>query len=280
MTKLAYLAAAAFALAACAHTSSHELAPGSRYVNMGSSFAAGAGTGPSPAGSPARCYQSTASYAHLLAERLNLTLADVSCGGATSAHILNAWNELPAQIDAVTADTKLVTITVGGNDIAFAGNLTAASCEQGESIRVAGLTLPCPSRFPVADTAYTTLEHNLRDVARQIAARAPQARVVFIQYVALVPETQCPQSRFTEEEAAELRSVATSLADITNRAAAETGASVLRMDQLAHGHTPCDADPWSTGLPRDYDGSLGAPWHPNARGMAVIADRLAELLSR
>ena len=278
--KFAYVIAAAFALAGCAHTSSHQLAPGSRYVNMGSSFAAGAGTGPAPAGSPARCYQSTASYAHLLAERLNLALADVSCGGATSAHILNAWNELPAQIDAVTLDTKLVTITIGGNDIAFAGNLTAASCEQGEVIRVAGLALPCPSRFPVADAAYTTLEQNLRDIARQIATRAPQARVVFIQYVALVPETQCAQSRFTEEEAAELRTVATRLADITNRAAAETGASVLRMDQLARGHTPCDADPWSTGLPRDYDGSLGAPWHPNARGMAVIADRLAELLSR
>lgn len=280
MTKLAYLAAAALALAACAHTSAHQFTPGSRYVNMGSSFAAGAGTGPAPAASPARCYQSTASYAHLLAERLTLTLADVSCGGATSAHILNAWNELPAQIEAVTPDTKLVTITIGGNDIAFAGNLTAASCEQGESIRVAGLTLPCPSHFTVADDAYTALERNLREAARQIATRAPQARVVFIQYVALVPETQCAQSRFTEDEAAELRTVATRLAEITNRAAAETGASVLRMDQVGRGHTPCDADPWSTGLPRDYDGALGAPWHPNRRGMAVIADRLADLLSR
>ncbi|MEQ1818653.1 MAG: SGNH/GDSL hydrolase family protein [Terricaulis sp.] len=278
--KFAYLAAAAFALAACAHASSPQLAAGSRYVNMGSSFAAGAGTGPAPDGSPARCYQSSVNYAHLLAGRLNLTLEDVSCGGATSAHILNAWNELPAQIDAVTADTKLVTITIGGNDIAFAGNLTAASCEQGESIRVASLVLPCPSPFPVAADAYVTLEHNLREAARQIAVRAPEARVVFIQYVALVPDTQCARSRFTEEEAAELRAVATRLADITARAAAETGASVLRMDQFARGHTPCDADPWSTGLPRDYDGALGAPWHPNRRGMAVIADRLADLLAR
>jgi lysophospholipase L1-like esterase len=280
MAKFIYLLAAALALAACAHASSHDLPSGARYVNIGSSFAAGAGTGPAPAGSPARCYQSTANYAHLLAERLDLALTDVSCGGATSAHILNVWNELPAQIDAVTSDTKLVTITVGGNDIAFAGNLTAASCEQDESIRVAGFVLPCPSRFPVADDAYGTLERNLREVARQLAVRAPTARVVFIQYVALVPETQCAQSRFTEEEAAELRTFARRLADITTAAAAETGASVLRMDEFAHGHTACDADPWSTGLPRDYDGARGAPWHPNQRGMAVIADRLAQLLAR
>ena len=280
MTKFTFLAALAVALASCAHTSGHQFAPGSRYVNMGSSFAAGAGTGPAPEGSPARCYQSSVNYAHLLAERLDLALTDVSCGGATSAHILSAWNELPAQIDAVTGETKLVTITIGGNDIAFAGNLTAASCVQGESLHVASLVLPCPSRFPVAEEAYTTLGRNLRETARQIATRAPQARVVFIQYVALVPETQCAQSRFTEEEAAELRLVATRLAEITNRAAAETGASVLRMDEFARGHTPCDADPWSTGLPRDYNEALGAPWHPNRRGMAVIAERLQELLGR
>lgn len=280
MMKALALGFATLALAACAHTGAPQLPAGARYVNLGSSFAAGAGTGPAPEGSPARCYRSTVNYAHLLAERLNLSLDDVSCGGATSAHILNAWNELPAQIDAVTSDTRLVTITVGGNDIAFAGNLTAASCEQGEAIRVAGLTLPCPAEFPVAEDAYANLERNMREIARQIAMRAPQARVVFIQYVALVPETQCAQSRFTEEEAAELRLAASRLADITARAAAETGASVLRMDEIARGHTPCDADPWSTGLPRDYDGTLGAPWHPNRRGMAVIADNLQALMGR
>ncbi|MCA8886712.1 MAG: SGNH/GDSL hydrolase family protein [Hyphomonadaceae bacterium] len=280
MKNLALLVATACALAACAHTAGYEIPASSRYVNMGSSFAAGSGTGQAPEGSPARCYQSTVNYAHLLAERLNLALTDVSCAGATSAHILDAWSELPAQIEAVTADTKLVTITVGGNDLAFAGNLTAASCEQGERIHVASLTLPCPSRFPVADDAYTNLERNLREIARQVAARAPSARVVFIQYIALVPDTQCAQSRFTEEEAAELRQVASRLAEITASAARETGASVLQMDQIARGHTPCDSDPWSTGLPRDYDDSLGAPWHPNRRGMEVIANRLADLVSR
>lgn len=278
MTKFAPILALALGLSACAHRGV-QLPGGARYVNMGSSFASGAGTGPAPAGSPARCYQSSVNYAHLLADRLQLTLDDVSCGGATSAHILNAWNELPPQIDAVTSDTRLVTITIGGNDVAFAGNLTAASCERGESIRVAGMALPCPLRFPVSEDAYAVLERNMREIARQVSARAPQARVVFIQYVTLVPGTQCAQSRFTEVEAAELRAVAARLADITTRAANESGASVLRMDQLSRAHTPCDADPWSTGLPLDYDETLGAPWHPNRRGMAEIADRLERLLA-
>lgn len=270
----------ALGLSACAHAEQAELPPGARYVNMGSSFAAGAGAGPTAPGSPARCYLSSANYAHLLASRLNLTLEDVSCGGATSAQLLNAWNELPAQIDAVSSDTRLVTITIGGNDIAYVGNLVASSCEQGETIRAAGLMFPCPAPFAVPETAYATLEGNLRELARQIAARAPQARVVFIQYITLVPETQCAQSRFTEAEATALRATATRLAAITNRAAAETGAMVLSMDEISTDHTPCDSDPWSAGLPRDYDGSAGGAWHPNRRGMAVIAEQLEQALAR
>lgn len=272
---------AALALSACAHSASNALPSGAHYVNMGSSFAAGPGTGPAPEGSPARCYQSSANYAHLLAQRLALTLTDVSCGGATSAHLLSAWNELPAQIDAVTPDTRLVTITIGGNDIALVGNLTVASCDPGETLRVAGMTIPCPSTpFPVADEAYTTLETNLGEIAQQIASRAPQARIVFIQYVTLVPETQCAQTRLSESEAAELQAVAARLADITARAAQANGATVLRMDEASRTHTPCDAEPWSLGFPADYTEAQGAPWHPNRAGMAAIADRLAALVSR
>lgn len=280
MRNLALACAAAVCLQACSTTETIELPSGAHYVNMGSSFAAGAGTGPAPPGSPQRCYRSSLNYAHLLAERLDLSLDDVSCGGATSAHLLGPWNELPAQIDAITSATRLVTITIGGNDLAFAGNLTAASCEPGETIRIAGMVLPCPSPFPVAEDAYARLEGNLREIARQIEVRAPQARTVFVQYVTLVPQTQCAQSRFTEAEAAELRVVAARLAEITARVAEESGAMVLRMDEMSKDHTPCDPDPWSVGLPSDYDESLGAPWHPNRRGMEVIADRLEDMLTR
>lgn len=280
MQKMIFAAVAALSLAACAHTPAFDLQSGAGYVNLGSSFAAGAGTGPAPEGATPRCYQSSVNYAHLLAARVHLALTDVSCGGATSAHIIGPWNELPPQINAVTADTRLVTITVGGNDIAYAGNLIAASCEQGEIIHAAGMSLPCPHAFPVADDAYTKLEANLRETVRQIGQRAPHARVVFIQYVTLVPDTQCPNSRLSEEEATQLRATGAHLAEITARVAHDTGVSLLPMDQLSKGHTTCDPEPWSLGFPRDYQESQGAPWHPNRRGMEVIAQKLEELIAR
>lgn len=271
-------AAATLTLASCATAA--RLEAGARYVNMGSSFAAGSGTGPTAEGSLARCYQSSLNYAHLLAARLNLALTDVSCGGATSAHMIGPWRELPAQIDAVTPGTRLVTITVGGNDVAYAGNLTAASCDQGEIIHVAGMAVPCPPPFPVTEAAWTTLDQNLHELGRQISARAPHARIVFIQYVTLVPNAQCPQTRLTDEEAAQLRAVADRLAEITARAAADTGASLLRTNEISRGHTPCDSEPWSVGFPSDYSEAMGAPWHPNRRGMEAIAAGLERLLGR
>lgn len=275
MRAFALVCAAALCLQACAHVTTPALPAGARYVNMGSSFAAGSGSGLSPAGATARCHQSTVNYARLLAARLQLSLSDVSCGGATSAHILNAWNELPPQIDAVTSETRLVTITVGGNDLAYAGNLIAASCEPAETIRTQGIAATCPPQpYPVAEEAYAKLEQNLREIARQIAVRAPQAKTIFIQYITLVPQTQCANSRFTEEEATRMRAVGVRLAEITARAAQENGATVLAMDALSKHHTPCDAEPWSVGLPANFDEPVSAPWHPNARGMEAIATAL------
>ena len=139
---------------------------------------------------------------------------------------------------------------------------------------------PCPPPHAVSEDDYVHLESNLREAAHQIAERAPQARIVFIQYVTLVPRTQCANSRLSEEEAAQLRAVAARLAEITARVAQQSHARVLRMDDLSRDHTTCDAEPWSLGLPRDYQESQGAPWHPNRRGMDVIADQLRAMLAR
>jgi lysophospholipase L1-like esterase len=187
---------------------------------------------------------------------------------------------LAAQIAAVTPDTRLVTIIVGGNDLAYVANLVAASCEPNEIIHAAGMALPCPNAFAVSPDAYAQLESNLTEAARQIGARAPQARVVFIQYLTLVPRRQCPNSRLNAQAARRLRAVGVRLAEITARVAHQGGALLLRMDEMSRNHTTCDREPWSFGLPRDYQEQQGAAWHPNRRAMEVIAETLEELIAR
>lgn len=273
----ARLLAASLLLAGCAHLPAKPVH--GRYVSLGSSFAAGTALGGLKPGTPERCGRSPMNYATLLASRLQLDLVDVACGGATSAHVLGPWNELAPQIEAVTPDTRLVTITIGGNDLGYVLNLAAASCDPAKGISFGGRTLPCPALKLPSEADYARTETALRDMARAVKQRAPSARLIFVQYVQLVPEPACAALSMTAEEAIATRTIGARLAKLTARAAWAEGAEVLAADQLSARHTPCDAEPWSAGtIPT---GPLAnAPWHPTMTGHAALADGLARQLQR
>lgn len=269
---------ASLALAGCAHTPA--LPQGARYVAMGSSFAAGARIGPTKPGTPERCGRTVNNYATLLAARLKLDLDDHSCGGAATAHVLGPWNELPPQIDAVDAQTRLVTVTIGGNDLNYVGTLFMAGCDPANPRIVQGRTIACSAPRPLDEAALARLEAGLRNIARQVRQRAPQARLVFVQYVKLVPDKPCPAASLSPANAALAREIGMRLADVTARVAREEGAEVLAADSLSRSHTPCDAVPWANGSAPGQDIALGAPWHPNAAGHAAIADALTVMLGK
>ncbi len=280
-----FLGLCSLLLGSCTHDGAEKpqvmIPPGARYVAMGSSFAAGAGIGMLKPGNPERCGRTMNNYATLLAEQLKLTLYDSTCGGATTEHILGPWNELPAQIEAVTPDTQLVTVTVGGNDLGYVGNLFAASCRvRGEGFTINGREIPCFAARPPEEADYERTLENLRALGRAVKARSPNAKLVFVQYVTLVPDTSCEAASLSPEDARAARQVGERLARMTAQAAEETGALLLQADVLSRDHTPCDAIPWAVGFPPNYDMSEGAPWHPNAAGHAAIAQALAELLRR
>lgn len=271
------------ALAACAGTmqpASSPIPQGAHYVAMGSSFAAGAGIGATRPGTPQRCGRTVNNYASLLAAKLGLTLDDQSCGGATTAHLLEAWDELPAQLDAITPATKLVTITVGGNDLDYMGLLFTASCDPAVGMLFGGERVPCPPVSPPmpSDADYAEVEASLAAIAAHVFETTPDATVVFVQYVSLVPESLCDTTPLDADEAANARRLAARLAEATASAAAQSGALVLASDQLSADHTTCDDAPWSRGFPAS-ESEPGAPWHPTALGHAEIAAELADLLS-
>jgi lysophospholipase L1-like esterase len=117
------------------------IAAGSRYVAMGSSFAARRRIPSRVPGSPRRAGRSTGNYAHHVARALGLDLHDVTYSGATTSDILHrSAAGQPAQLDAVTPATRLVTITAGGNDVGYLPRLTLAS--------LPGRCGPCPPRRP------------------------------------------------------------------------------------------------------------------------------------
>lgn len=265
-------------VSAAARPPEPPLAAGDHYVALGSSFAAGPGVSVSADTPPNRCTRSRDNYPRQLAARLGLSLTDVSCGGATTAHILGRWNELPPQIDAVLPTTKLVTITIGGNDIGYIGGLFVSSCAarpasafcRGLAARrtTSGQDLP-----PEPDAAkWQQLAEGLDRIVREIRQRAPTARVVFVDYLTVVPRKPlCEAVPLDRAQVAAARAKAKQLAALTANAARRSGAMIIRASRLSARHHPCAAVPWMNGFPGAGSAPATVGYHPNIAGMTAVA---------
>jgi lysophospholipase L1-like esterase len=246
---------------------------GSRYVAMGSSFAAGPGIAPRAPSSPRRAGRSSGNFAHLVARALGLDLHDVTFSGATTSDILtpSAVGQ-PAQLDAVTTDTRLVTITAGGNDVGFVPRLTLAS-------------LPWPLRaLPHArarvatfgdpgatDERFAQLEGNLAMIGRRLRDRAPACRVLFVDYLTILPPHDADRDGPPPAEIAEWgRATAARLATTTQAAAEAADCEYVAASAASASHHAWSASPWT----RQFHLALrgGAPYHPSAAGMAAVAE--------
>lgn len=251
--------------------------PGDHYVAMGSSFAAGPGIAPPAKGSPRRCARSANNYAHLLAKRLALDLTDVTCSGAKTGHILGPWKELPAQLDAVTADTRLVTLTIGGNDLGYIGGLIAASCEQ---LLVAGeqqgrcFKVPAPQ-----EEDFEGVAQRMEEIGRAIQHRAPKATIVYVTYFTVLPDDEpCASTPLTQNQLRTFKQIGDRLETITVAAAKTVSAAVVNARALTRNHHACAQEPWMTGYWANPDWSKEAPYHAAQQAMDAAALALADML--
>lgn len=252
------------------------LGPNARYVAMGSSYAAGPGV-PDAADEDVRCARSTNNYAHQLARRHGLSLVDVSCSGATTKDILAKSDNRPAQIDAVTADTKLVSVTTGGNDVGFVTLLGAASCRQLEaSDKLPGGKCPVPP--VVTNDTWRNLSTAMKRIADEVHARAPAARLVFVDYLTVLPTAgQCAATPMSANEANAARAIAKRLAALTAAVAKASGATVIRASELSKTHDACSNTAWINGFPLPGQARF-VPYHPNLKGMTAVADAIGRTI--
>ncbi|MBS9535311.1 SGNH/GDSL hydrolase family protein [Mycobacterium sp. M1] len=244
-----------------------------RYVALGSSMAAGPGIRPGVPGSPWQAGRSTRNYPHLVAQQLDLDLVDVTYSGATTAHVLTDRQfGAPPQVDALDGTESLVTITIGGNDVGYVPMLTAASLfgPFAPILPITGDLLDARKR----DRALGGVEAKLANVGQAVRERAPHARVVFVDYLTVLPPAGTKAGPLPEKVVALGRHIAEELERHTAAAAAATGCDLVRAGQASRDHHPWSALPWTVG------GGLLLPWrplpfHPNAAGMAAVADLVA-----
>ncbi|MQY26194.1 SGNH/GDSL hydrolase family protein [Nocardia aurantia] len=277
--------AAACLLTACAAATgtahAQPIAATLVYVALGDSFSAGVGLdpqAPTPGGLPSVCGRSMVDYPRLVAAALGAAeFRDVSCGGATTANLTGPQPDIsepvPPQFDALTTDTTLVTIGIGGNDIGLeqlAGSCLAPlpSC----SAAAAGAGDPVGQRIEGFAPVYGT-------VVEQVRAHSPRARIVLVGYPTGVRAGGCPDTQpMRSADADYLEAKVEQLDYVMAAQAAAHGATYVDLLPSTRGHDAC-ADPAGTWITGVYPGpGAPIPLHPNAAGHRNAARQILATL--
>jgi lysophospholipase L1-like esterase len=144
-----------------------------QYVALGDSYAAGVGAPPYDINKD--CKRSSKGYPALLDPKGRIDLqVNATCAGATTTYVAQ---HLPSELNE---DTRLVTLTVGGNDLGFAA--LAGAC-------LAGTQQQCLKAIEAAEGKLTGLRSDLALLYGQVAYAAPNALIVVTGYPHLVEST-------------------------------------------------------------------------------------------
>ncbi|MFJ4523572.1 SGNH/GDSL hydrolase family protein [Streptomyces sp. NPDC088810] len=251
------------------------------YAALGDSYSAASGVLPVDVTSPL-CLRSTANYPHVIAARTAARLTDVTCGAAQTKDFTTAqYPGVAPQTDAVTADTDLVTLTIGGNDNGTFINAITACGTAG--VLSGGQGSPCKDRYGTSfdDQIDATTYPALKSALRSVRAKAPQARVAVLGYPWITPAAADP-SCFVRLPVATgdvpyLHALQAHLNAVVRRAAEETGAAYVDFAEASAGHDACQpvGTRWIEPL---LFGQNVVPVHPNALGERRMAERTLSVL--
>lgn len=247
---------------------------GLQYVALGDSYSAGFGLTPYSTSDPADgCYQAEKDYPHLVAAELGLRLTDVTCSNAVTANITTTAQNTgvnggiaPIQTDALNADTDIVTVTIGGNDLGFSA--IAASClalAAGGPLMLYQYANDCKQFYQLGGNDVleamiaTVVTPALAKTYKAIAEKAPNAKVFVVGYPAVAPdaantpENGCfasaignglppyPENSypFTNVDVPYLHTIESALDTAISQQAALAGATFIPTISQTVAHTPC-----------------------------------------
>jgi lysophospholipase L1-like esterase len=234
------------------------------YVALGDSYSAGPLI-TTIRSDPSGCVRSTDNYPAFLAGWLSVeTYTDVTCSAADTDDLsgrqrLIDGKRVAPQLDALSAETDLVTLGIGGNDFGIFSSLL--ECVDGCTAQRERSLLRDAGR----------VEQRVAGAVRAIGERAPDAEVFVVGYPQVLPsEKTCRAVPLPPAQLEAAARIAGRL-NASLRAGAETaGASYVDVDPASEGHDVCAGkSAWING-PRMRMG-IAAPFHPVLAGMRGVA---------
>ncbi|KAJ5714023.1 uncharacterized protein N7483_011204 [Penicillium malachiteum] len=260
-----------------------------RVVSLGSSFAAGPGINPQVA--PLSAKRSGQNYPHLLAKELDAELTDLSVSGATLLNITTtpqnaifSKDVFEPQILSVPTDADIITLTAGGNDIGYigdmmfdAGKATTVGMVANCIIQAAKPIMSIFCRPAEKSTPLTPegLSQRLGETLDAIHERAPNAHIYLVEYLAILGPITKPaiDIPFNQERIDHHSQVASALQNAFATAADTRSEWCERVPihELSSDHVLGSKEPWVGGFALSSLFRGGIVLHPNLDGMKAIA---------
>lgn len=255
------------------------------YVALGDSYSSGEGLSPFVRGSDTssdHCHRSRRSYPYLLASAFDFSpFHDYACSGATTEDVDESTQfgpeGVPQAFHSALKHADLVTISVGGDDLGFSGDLKYCLehkyCQKIKSFAAK------------VDQAFAALPGELNDAYNAIREhKRKAATIIALGYPRLFPTIQSHQQcqiihghfgyGFEDSEQDYFNAKAIELDRDVARAAKRAGFFYISPLRLFLGHAPCDPHPWINGI-SVHEGShitFDASFHPNSTGQREYAD--------
>lgn len=267
-------------LAAAGLTACEPVVPDT-YVALGDSYTAG----PlilNQSLEPLGCLRSDKNYPRIARPKIKVTkFVDVSCSGATTTDFANTQGVTPGpnppQFNALNANTKVVTIGIGGNDIGFSG--IVKNCATLDPF-----SKGCKPDYVVGGRdllaeRITATAPKIDQVLVETKKRAPNAKVFVVGYPTIIPETGSgcwPTVPIVPSDITYLRGVAKNLNAMLKARATANGATYIDTATSSIGHDMCSSSKWVEAIVPSTD---AAPVHPNAKGMANTGTVVAGVIN-
>lgn len=255
------------------------------YVALGDSYSAGPLI-PLQRPDPSGCLRSFNNYPAYLAGYLAVaTYRDVTCSGARVADFTRPQETIvpgpppKPQLAALSAETDLVTVGIGGNDFGLFSSMIK-TCQEVRAQDRHGK--PCKRHFTNAKGVDTKLRdakrisRHVRKGLRKVHRTAPNAQVFVVGYPRLLPESgTCAEVPFATGDYAWGNHVERVLNRSIRRAARATGSTYVNLYPASRGHDACAGqEAWINGS--ELDPARAADFHPfkvgeHQMGRAVYA---------
>ncbi|MFD9124753.1 SGNH/GDSL hydrolase family protein [Kitasatospora sp. NPDC059571] len=260
------------------------------YVALGDSYTSGPQV-PPPTGIPTGCLRSGANYPSLVAAQLGLSGAgfrDVSCNGARTTNLTGQQRTSdgtnPPQLDALGAQTRLVTVGIGGNDAGFMDVLSRCARESLRRSQFPGdaAAAPCRAAYAAPGGGPDEVQRKVEAAGEKVTAvlgevrrRAPQATVYLVGYPILFPAdgSSCVQTLGDAVAPGDLAFLAEKqqqLNAMLRDSARAAGARFVDTAAASVGHDMC-AGPGRRWIEPVVPAAGAAPLHPNALGEKGMA---------